>query len=183
MIKKAGKKRIIITLMVVVLVAFLLLFAVLYYDVIGEGAGSNISMNPENPNMEELENLRNPDELMQGIIRYEVTEGLEDIGEAYFKGITSMDDIGYTIEGYSCVKNQLLLTAEEGITFAQIEELVHSYDAEIVGYLELTDDYQIEFYEEITPERLWTLKEELAQNVLVKRCDYNLFAESDCDFL
>ncbi|MDE6530813.1 MAG: S8 family peptidase, partial [Lachnospiraceae bacterium] len=58
----------------------------------------------------------------------------------------------------------------------------HSYDAEIVGYLELTDDYQIEFYEEITPEQLRALREELAQNRLVERCDYNLSAETDCDF-
>ncbi|MDE6531125.1 MAG: S8 family peptidase, partial [Lachnospiraceae bacterium] len=58
----------------------------------------------------------------------------------------------------------------------------HSYDAEIVGYLELTDDYQIEFYEEIPPERLRALMEELAQNDLVEYCDYNLSAETDCDF-
>ena len=134
------------------------------YDVIGDGTGND------------------PEELMQGIIRYEATEGLEDIGEAYFKDIMSLDDIGYTIEGFPCVKNQLLLTSKEGIAFSQIEELAHSYDAEIVGYLELTDDYQIEFYEEITPERLRFLREELGQNELIERCDYNLSAEIDCDF-
>ncbi|MDE6685999.1 MAG: S8 family peptidase, partial [Lachnospiraceae bacterium] len=88
----------------------------------------------------------------------------------------------YTIEGYPCVKNQLLLMSKEGVTFTQIEGLAHSYDAEIVGYLELTGDYQIEFYEEITPERLRTLMEELSQNGLVEYCDYNLSAEIDCDF-
>lgn len=132
--------------------------------------------NPDQENPDQ-ENLRDPSELMEGIIRYEATEGMEDIGLIYFKDITSMDDIGNTIEGYSCVKNQLLLTAKEGTTFAQIEDLAHSYDAEIVGCLELVDYYQIEFYEEITPERLQELKDELAQDELIERCDYNLVAE------
>ena len=154
------------------------------YDVIGGGTEKEPPVDPDDPDPEkpDPEHPRDPGVLMQGIIRYEATEGLEDIGEAYFKDITSMDDIGYTIEGYPCVKNQLLLTSEEGVTFTQIGELVHSYDAEIVGYLELTDDYQIEFYEEITPERLRALMEELAQNDLVEYCDYNLSAETDCDF-
>ena len=152
------------------------------YNVIGGGTGSESPGNPENPDPENPSVPRAPEELMQGIIRYEATEGLEDIGEAYFKDITSLDDIGYTIEGFPCVKNQLLLTSKEGIAFSQIEELAHSYDAEIVGYLELTDDYQIEFYEEITPERLRSLREELGQNELIERCDYNLSAEIDCDF-
>ena len=154
------------------------------YDVIGGGTEKEPPVDPDDPDPEkpDPEHPRDPGVLMQGIIRYEATEGLEDIGEAYFKDITSMDDIGYTIEGYPCVKNQLLLTSEEGVTFTQIGELVHSYDAEIVGYLELTDDYQIEFYEEITPERLRALMEELAQNGLVEYCDYNLSAETDCDF-
>ena len=154
------------------------------YDVIGDGTEKEPPVDPDDPDPAnpDPEHPRDPGVLMQGIIRYEATEGLEDIGEAYFKDITSMDDIGYTIEGYPCVKNQLLLTSEEGVTFTQIGELVHSYDAEIVGYLELTDDYQIEFYEEITPERLRTLREELAQNGLVERCDYNLSAEIDCNF-
>ncbi|MDE6686639.1 MAG: hypothetical protein K2K17_04930 [Lachnospiraceae bacterium] len=145
------------------------------YNVIEGGAESEPPVNPEDPDQEnpDPENPRDPSVLMQGIIRYEATGGLEDIGEAYFKDITSMDDIGYTIEGYPCVKNQLLLMSKEGVTFAQIEELVHSYDAEIVGYLELTDDYQIEFYEEIPPGRLRTLMEELSQNGLVEYCDYN----------
>ena len=157
------------------------------YNVIDDGTGNNQPVSPENPDPEEPdpvepENPRDPGELMQGIVRYEATEGLEDIGEAYFKDIRSMDEIGYTIEGYPCVKNQLLLTSEEGISFAQVEELVHSYDAEIVGYLELTDDYQIEFYEDIAPETLRLLREEFARNELIRRCDYNLSAEVDYDF-
>ncbi|MDE6743031.1 MAG: S8 family peptidase, partial [Lachnospiraceae bacterium] len=154
------------------------------YNVIGGGTGNESPVNPEDPDQEDPgpENPRDPSVLMQGIVRYEATEGLEDIGEAYFKDIMSMDDIGYTIEGYPCVKNQLLLMSKEGVTFTQIEGLAHSYDAEIVGYLELTGDYQIEFYEEVTPERLWALMEELSQNGLVEYCDYNLSAEIDCDF-
>lgn len=132
--------------------------------------------NPDQENPDQ-ENPRDPSELMDGIIRYETPEGMEDIGLIYFKDITSMDDIGNTIEGFPCVKNQLLLTSKEETTFAQIEDLAHSYDAEIVGCLELVDSYQIEFYEEITPERLQALKEELAQNELIERCDYNLVAE------
>ncbi|MGN0326071.1 MAG: hypothetical protein ACI4DW_07155 [Lachnospiraceae bacterium] len=130
---------------------------------------------------EEPEIIRDPSELMEGVVYFETEEGMEDIGRAYFKDITSTDDIGYTIEGYPCVNNQLLLSSKDGVTFEQMEELVHSYDAEIVGCLELVGEYQMEFYEDITPEQLQLLREELAQNELIERCDYNLCMETDID--
>lgn len=130
---------------------------------------------------EEPEIIRDPSELMEGVVYFEAGEGMEDIGRAYFKDITSTDDIGYTIEGYPCVNNQLLLSSKDGVTFEQMEELVHSYDAEIVGCLELVGEYQMEFYEDITPEQLQLLREELAQNELIERCDYNLCMEEDID--
>ncbi|MCL2055304.1 MAG: S8/S53 family peptidase [Oscillospiraceae bacterium] len=46
------------------------------------------------------------------------------------------------------VRNQLLIMAYNHVSFQQIKELTDSINAEIVGYIELTNDYQIEFSEE-----------------------------------
>ena len=55
---------------------------------------------------------------------YEEDEDIVDIGEAYFKEITSEDDIVYAGDGIYCVKNQLLLTVDETISFNEIVELI-----------------------------------------------------------
>ena len=81
-------------------------------------------------------------------------EGLEDIGEVYFKEVTSMEDIVYTEDRLSCVRNQFLLTAREGVSYEEVEALVEAQNARIVGYIELTNDYQVEYNCDISPDAI-----------------------------
>jgi len=70
---------------------------------------------------------------------------LIDIGQCYFKDLQSRDELNYDSNGFCFVRNQVLLTAGDGVSFNSVKALVNSMNAEIVGYIELTNDYQIEF--------------------------------------
>ncbi|MBP3339102.1 MAG: hypothetical protein J6L69_06840 [Lachnospiraceae bacterium] len=84
-----------------------------------------------------------------------------DIGTIYAKNIQKVDDIIYAGEGIYCVKNQLQFTANESVTYDEIEKFVESLEAEIVGYIQMTNDYQIEFQYDINVEELKIIIDEL----------------------
>ena len=67
------------------------------------------------------------------------------IGYAYFKDIAGLSDLDYTDDGICFVRNQILITAFDNISFAEVAEIANDLNADIVGYIELTNDYQIEF--------------------------------------
>ena len=87
----------------------------------------------------------------------------EDIGYAYFKGY-SASDIAYDIEGQYYIKNQILITAGKDLTFKDVSEIASRYNAEVVGYLEMANDYQIEIQREVTSEELLGIVAELKKN-------------------
>lgn len=56
------------------------------------------------------------------------------------------EDIVFDAEhGVSYVKNQLLISAELGAPEAEMQRIFDELGAEVVGFIELTNDYQIEF--------------------------------------
>lgn len=63
--------------------------------------------------------------------------------EAYLS-IPSGDDYTDTDEGISCVKNQILVTAEPDVPYCDVEAYFNKYGAKIVGYIAVSNDYQIE---------------------------------------
>lgn len=65
--------------------------------------------------------------------------------EAYYKTFEK-EEIRYE-NGILYVDSRLLLTAEEGIAYSEIEKKVQSVGGEIIGYIPLTGDYQIQFQE------------------------------------
>ncbi|WP_024859093.1 S8 family serine peptidase [Ruminococcus albus] len=66
----------------------------------------------------------------------------EDIGEIFFSPVDS-DHIATANDGVSMyADNEILVVAADGVTKNQIENLAKQYDAEIVGYIEKTGDYQ-----------------------------------------
>ena len=75
-----------------------------------------------------------------------------DIGENYFKEPSSDDVIIYN--GIYYVKNQLLVSCELETTKEEMESVCKDVGADIVGYIELTSDFQIEFSQDQTPEEL-----------------------------
>lgn len=72
-------------------------------------------------------------------------EPLEDIGEAYVKEPTEDDIVIDEESGIMYVKNQLLISAYMGAERLIFEEIAQEVGAQIVGYIALTNDYQIEF--------------------------------------
>ena len=74
-------------------------------------------------------------------------EPLESIGEAYVK-YPQKEDIRFDEEtGLQYVNNQLLISAFIGTDKRIVEQIIDEVGAKIVGYIELTNDYQIEFFE------------------------------------
>ncbi|MBQ8261535.1 MAG: S8 family serine peptidase, partial [Lachnospiraceae bacterium] len=137
------------------------------YAVIGEGAGNgDEGEGGDNPSVSDNEGEGNEpsvsenegnvsdndvsgNDIMEGIVYLESPENSGYQGVTYYKAITSEDDVFTNQEGLLCVKNQLLLMATEGTTFETVENNVRTLNAEIVGYIEATNYYQIEFVEEL----------------------------------
>ena len=81
-------------------------------------------------------------------------EPLEDIGEAHYKAPEEGDIATDGATGLRYVKRQLLVSAYPGTGRAPVEAAARELGAEVVGLIALTDDYQLEFPEERTPEEL-----------------------------
>ena len=67
------------------------------------------------------------------------------VDDMYYKPILSSDDVDYDGKGIYFVRNQVLVTAYQDVSFDEVKELAEKYNAEIVGYIWLTNDYQLEF--------------------------------------
>ena len=107
---------------------------------------------------------------------------LEDIGKAYFKDIESINDIATDQNGMQYVKNQFLVTAYNDVPYATMEALGDTYDADIVGYIELTNDYQFEITYDVAAEDIYDIVAELSSNSNVEFASINPVIESDFDF-
>ena len=66
-----------------------------------------------------------------------------DMGKIEFKQFTN-DDVSFENDTLF-VKNQLLITAGEKYSYSDIEKAVSDYGGKIVGCIEFTNDYQVEF--------------------------------------
>lgn len=130
-------------------------------------------------------NLNRKTNLLEGLIQESVSAvkyGVEDtdeidIGEAFFKDISSEEDVIYAGEGLFCVRNQFLLSVKEDIPFEIINELVNQYDAYIVGYIELTNDYQVEIKHDVEISELLEVIDALSNVDYILRADLNLINE------
>lgn len=71
-------------------------------------------------------------------------------------------------EGSYFVNNEILLTAVEGVTKAEITALVRPYGGSIVGYIELTNDCQVRFNQVYTIDELQNIVDELKLNEKVE---------------
>lgn len=65
----------------------------------------------------------------------------------------SQEDIVYE-EGDLFVDSQILITAETDTAYSDIEKIAEKYDGKIVGYISISNDYQIEFPEGTTYSQL-----------------------------
>ena len=101
----------------------------------------------------------------------------EDIGYAYFKGY-ALADITKDSAGQFYVKNQILLSAEKNLTYEEVSEIALQYNAEIVGYLEIANDYQIEVQKDVTADDLSRIISELKKNPDITDVSLNLITKT-----
>lgn len=104
----------------------------------------------------------------------------EDIGEIYAKDPTK-SDIAVTADGMKYVRNQLLVSAKMDCTKEKIENLGSAYGFEIVGYIELTQDYQIEFTCDMEEAELLKMIKVLEEEDCISMCSLNSVVEVSYD--
>lgn len=99
-----------------------------------------------------------------------------DLGEIYSKD-PSMDDVVTASNGTRYVKNQILISAEMDCTRDKIEKLGKEYGFEIVGYIEITQDYQIEFTRDVEEAELSELMKTFEKEDYISSCWLNTVSE------
>ena len=99
--------------------------------------------------------------------------------EAYCRPLTE-EDVAEE-DGVYYADSQLLLTASENASFDDIEKLAAEYGGEIVGYISVTDDYQILFEDGMSYQELESTAEELNDSRLVETATISYVAEVSMD--
>lgn len=102
--------------------------------------------------------------------------------EAFFKQPAPRDIVYDGETGLRYVKNQLLISAFLDTPKEKIEQLAKELDAEIVGYIEITNDYQIEFLTDKTLDELEAAADYIDSFPFIVSVTLNLsFELPDCD--
>ncbi len=87
----------------------------------------------------------------------------EVIGYMYFKD-PEEDDVVYDGAGVYYVKNQILISAGKNLAFKDVSAIASQYNAQIVGYFEFINEYQIEIQTDVTTEELNQIIADLKEN-------------------
>jgi len=99
-----------------------------------------------------------------------------DIGENYSEDVPD-EDVESDGHGIDYAKNQILVTAKNSTSFDEVEEYFEEKNAEIVGYIELTNDYQIKYQSEQTLENLYDSISDVRGNTLFEGASLNTIFE------
>ena len=109
---------------------------------------------------------------------FPVPPDIEDIGEAYYKDFSEEDVYIDDEQGLYYVKNQLLVSGYIGMRDRdEFEALFAELGARIVGFIELTNDYQIEFYDDKTFCEMESIIQYLFSLPIVSNATYNAVSE------
>lgn len=106
-------------------------------------------------------------------------EPSDDLGEIYFKEVRKEDIM--IKDGIKYAKNQLLISCIPGTDKNDVKKLVDEIDADIVGYIELTADYQIEFRSDKTLDELSEIADYIDSHSFVLNVTLNLVSETSAD--
>ncbi len=106
---------------------------------------------------------------------------LQNIGVAYCKKPMESEIIYDWETGFCYIKNQILISAYPGTPYEAIEDLVSNIGGEIVGYIEATYDYQVEFNREMTAEQLEQINKILKNYPFISNASLNFAYEIGLD--
>lgn len=118
--------------------------------------------------------------LLETKVSYEMVgaepEVPSDVGEISFTEPDDSHIIYDEEEDIYHVDNQILLTANENVTKEQVAQLVQPYQGTIVGYIEITNDFQIEFMGITSVEQLREIASALqGSDLIVEAYVHDLF--------
>ena len=100
------------------------------------------------------------------LLGYEAEQNTgETTSELYYKDSTKDDIVTDEKTGISYIKNQLLISCSVGTPNdkEKIQKICDEIGAEIVGYIEITSDFQIEFKRDMTYDELMKIANELTE--------------------
>lgn len=103
-----------------------------------------------------------------------------NIGELYYSPIDP-EHVAEGENGIMYADNEILIVAAENVGYSEIETLATEYDAEIVGYIEQTGDYQWNFSVAKTFDEIKDIAAEIMSNELVVEASYNHISEMPVD--
>lgn len=123
------------------------------------------------------------------LLGYEAEQNTpETTSELYYKDSTNEDIVYDEKTGLSYIKNQLLISCSVGTPNdkEKIQKICDEIGAEIVGYIEIVSDFQIEFERDMTYDELMKIAKELTEKYyFIERVDLNYAVRynSEDDFL
>ncbi|MDE6744608.1 MAG: S8 family serine peptidase, partial [Lachnospiraceae bacterium] len=118
-------------------------------------------------------------EIPEGIINHLSTGG--DGGEIYYKTAYE-SDVVTAPDGLPCIRNQFLLSADDTVDFAEVEAYLAQNGARIVGYIEVTNDYQVEMYQDTDMTDLQELTERIGVQAWVRHIGLNYLWLEEAEF-
>lgn len=101
----------------------------------------------------------------------------EDPGEIYFEE-TAQENIKTDDNGIKFADNEVLLIAKENVKKSQVEKLAEKYDAQIVGCIEVTNDYQLRFNKAYDYKQLSETVEKIKTEEIVESASISTFFET-----
>ncbi|MBR4733903.1 MAG: cellulose binding domain-containing protein [Lachnospiraceae bacterium] len=126
-------------------------------------SGNNGINDSNNPSEQESDDFNDdPDDFVEA-----------NLGEAYVKDSELSDIVIDGETGMAYVKNQILISAFPGAEKANIEEMAAEMNADIVGFIEFTNDYQLEFRDDKTLDEINALIERVFDNPFISNCTLN----------
>lgn len=108
----------------------------------------------------------------------EYNEG--NIGEVYCSPIDSEHIVEYD-NGIMYADNEILLVAEDGTSYATVENLAKEYNAEIVGWIEQTGDYQLKFSTTYTKDEIDNIASKIESKSYIESAYVNYISEVSTD--
>lgn len=105
----------------------------------------------------------------------------EHPGEITYHETPSENIVSDDSDGLTYANNEILLTATDKASYSDIQQLAAKYGAEIKGYIEVADDYQLVLKDPKTKEELNEIITELKQSELVEDAQLNLFSGIGAD--
>ena len=109
---------------------------------------------------------------------FKLPEETDGIGDMYYSAPSPEEILTDPETGIQYVKDQLLISAAPEAEKNEIERIVKELDAEMIGYIELTNDYQIRFLHDMTIDELQKAADHLNSFPFIYNVTLNLYIET-----